>query len=339
MLIKEMFCTAIIAVTAATLFCVSSAGSATAIAFRNVEPGQTPPDFTLKDTAGRDVSLSAKGGSVVVVAFVKPDQDASQKAMADLQKIQDKFGKRGVSVLAVVSEMGEQAQLKDVVEKNKITYPILLDDGRKVYGQWGAFLYPTTGVIDKTGKMILHVPSHNRKYQETLEGNIRLALGEINQEQLNAALNPVEKEKLTEGQKEASRRMLLAQRLIERKQYDKAAEELSKAVEADPESCPARVKYGFILLKLGDAVKAKESFTKAVELNPKDNDARAGLGASMVAAGDIDKGIETISESLKSNPRPARSHLELGRAYEKKGDTVKALEFYKKALEELCESL
>ena len=318
---------------AAGLFVTSTAHAA--LAFRNINEGQPVPGFTLKDMGGSDVSLSSYAGKVVIVAFIKPDQENSAEALRDLQKMNARLQAKGIAILAVMPEMDQQAGLKELVEKEKITFPVLLDDGRKVYGEWGAFLYPTTGIIDKEGKLAVQVPSHNRKYAETVEGNALLAAGEVTKEQLDAKLNPKEKEKLTPEQKEASRRMMLAQKLLERKMIDKAAAELEQAVQADPNLAEARVKYGFVLLKTGDPVKARENFTKAVEINPRAEDAKAGLGAALTAQGEVDKGIETLTEALKMNPRPARTHFELGRAYEKKGAPDKAAEHYRKALEEL----
>jgi tetratricopeptide (TPR) repeat protein len=317
-----------------TVFIIAGAAHG-ALAFRNASEGQPTPGFSLKDMAGNTVSLSDFAGKVVVVVFFKPDQDNSVAALADLQKLQPRLSPKGVVTLAIISETDEKAKLKEVMDAQKITFPVLLDEGRKAYGAWGVFLYPTTGVIDKDGKLAAQVPSHNRKYAETVEGNARLALGEITKEQLAEALNPKEKEQMSPERKKAERHMMLAGKLIERKLYDKAAEELSNAVAADPDMAEARVRYGFILLKLGDPVKAQENFTKAVEIDPKVDDAKTGLGACYVAQQEVDKGIEVLTDALKLNTKPARAYFELGRAYEKKGAFDKASEHYRKALEAL----
>lgn len=307
------------------------------LAFRNVSEGQPVPGFSLKDTAGNTVSLSDMAGKVVVVIFFKPDQEYSVSALADLQKMQAKLAPKGVVTLAIMSEMDEQAKLKEVMQNQKITYPVLLDEGRKVYGAWGVFLYPTTGIVDEQGKLAVQVPSYNRKYAETVEGNVRVVNGEITKEQLAEELNPKEREQLSPERKKAERHMMLADKLIERRMYDKASEELSHAVEADPGLAEARVKYGFLLLKQGDPVKAQEQFEKAIEINPKVDDARTGLGACYVASSQVDKGIEVLTDALKLNPKPARAHFELGKAYEKKGLFDKAAEHYRKALEALAQ--
>ncbi|MBI5191344.1 MAG: redoxin domain-containing protein [Nitrospirae bacterium] len=304
-------------------------------AFRNLEEGGQAPDFTLKDTQGNDVTLSGYTGKVVVALFFRPDQEKSHDAMADLQKVHAKYASKGVVVLGIMPEPGQKAKLAEEMEHEKVTYTVLLDDGKAAYGGWGVFLYPTTGILGKDGRLFRHIPSHNRKYADTVEGNVRLALGEINEGQLNELLNPKEIERLSPEQKKAERHMMLGQRMVERKLLDRAAHEYEQAVEADPSLAAARVAYGFVLLKMGDPAKAKEHFAKAVEQDPKVDDGKTGLGAAEVAAGELDKGIATLEDALKLNTKPARAHFELGKAYEKKGAADKASENYRKAAEEL----
>ncbi|MGA2192915.1 MAG: tetratricopeptide repeat protein [Nitrospirota bacterium] len=313
---------------------IASLGHA-ALAFRNVTEGQPVPGFTLKDLAGNDISLSSFAGKVVVVTFFKPDQEFSVRALKDLVKMQAKLGSK-VVILAIMPEMNQQEKLKELVEKEKVTFPVLLDEGRKTYGAWGAFLYPTTGIVDKEGRLAVQVPSHNWKFEETVEGNVRLALGEINKEQLAGELNPKQNEEISPARQKAENHIALARKLMERKMTDKAAAELAQAVEADPTMAEAKVEYGFLLLMQGDAVRAQENFSKAAEQNPRLEDAKTGLGASYVAQGQVDKGIEVLNDALKLNPKPARTHFELGKAYEKKGAPDKAAEHYRKALEELA---
>jgi len=315
-------------------FLVLFAVTEPASGFRNVKEGQPAPGFTMKDTAGKDVSLSDSAGKVVVVIFVRADQN-SEKALADLQKISDKYAQKGVTVMGILSETNQLNQMTEVIAKEKITFPVLIDEGRQTYGAWGTFLYPSTGVLDKQGMLLKHVSSWSRNYLDDVEGNVRLALGEISKEHLEEILNPKDKEKMSPELKKAERHMLAGQRMVERKLFDKAADEYAQAVEADPNFAEAKVRYGFLLLKTGDVPKATELFKKAVELEPKNEDAAAGLGASMVAAGEVDKGIEMIEASLKTNTKPARAHFELGKAYEKKGAFDKAALHYKKAVEDL----
>jgi len=304
-------------------------------AFRNLKESEPVPGFKLKDSKGTDVSLDAYKGKLVVVTFFRADQDKSREALTDLEKIYEKYKDKGVEVIALTPDKNDGRNIAAVVDELKLTYPVLEDEGRDVYGSWGVFLFPTTGILDKEGKLYKQLPSHNRQFADDIEGQIRFLLGEITAEQLDAILNPKQNERLSPEQKKAERHMMLGQRMIDRKLLDKAAEELENAVEADPALVEAHVKYGFVLLKLGKAEEAKPHFEKALELDKRAEDAEAGLGACQVALGEVDKGIETLEAALKLNPKPARVHYELSKAYKIKGMPEKAAEHCQKALEEL----
>ncbi len=175
----------------------------------------------------------------------------------------------------------------------------------------------------------MQVPSHDWKYQDAVEGNVLLALGEITREQLESELNPKGIEKASPGRADSRKAPDAGGPLLERKMPGKACEELAQAVEAAPELTAAHIKYGYALLDNGDTAKALEQFNTAVQQNPKSSDAKTGLGACMVALGQVDKGLEMLNESVKDNPRPARANFELGKAYEKKGTFDKAAEHYR----------
>lgn len=312
---------------------IAAAGNSQA--FRNLKESEPAPGFTLKDQNGADVSLADYKGKVVVVLFFRADQEQSKDALADLQKVQEKYSGKDVQVLALTPDRNDGKAIAGIAGDLKLTYPVLLDEARAVYGSWGVFLFPTTGIIGREGELFKHISSYNRQFADKVEGYVRLALGEINEQELEAILNPKDAERLSPEQKKAERHMMLAQRMIDRKMLDKAAHELESAIEADPALAEAHVRYGFVLLKQGKAADAKGYFEKALELDKRADDAAAGLGAAEVAAGELDKGIETLEGALKLNPKPARAHYELGRAYEAKGMPDKAVEHYRKALEEL----
>ncbi|MHB8173279.1 MAG: tetratricopeptide repeat protein [Nitrospirota bacterium] len=307
-----------------------------ASAFRNVSVGQPVPDFTLQDNSGKDYSISSLAGKIVLVIFIRPDQNSSVRALKVLQKIYPEFLSKGVVFMAIVSETDQKNNIPGLIQKEDITFPVLYDDGRKVYGAWGAILYPTTGIVGKDGKLAVQVPMYDWKYKDTVEGNLRLALGEISKKQLDAELNPKANEKVAPGLAKAERHMMLAEDLMKRQMYTDACKELAAAVKSAPDLTEAHVKYGFALISKGDTAKASEQFQKALLQDPKSSEAKTGLGACLVAQGQVDKGIELLTEAAKLNPQPARAHFELGKAYEKKGAFDKAAKYYRKAAEELA---
>jgi len=307
---------------------------------RNLQEGEKAPDFTLNALDGSSVTLSSYAGKdIVVVTIVRPGQPNSGKAMADLQDLSAKYAGKDVVFLAMTPDTDNKAAAKEEADKAKVTYPFLLDEGRHVYGAWGAFLFPTTCIIAKDGTLAKEIPSYNRKYKDSVDAYLQLTLGEIDESAVDDIINPKDTVVFTPEQKKAERHLMLAQRMIDRSLLDKAEDDLKQAVELDPANAKARVTYGFVLLKLDRPEEAKAQFSAALEADARAEDAKAGLGAAEVALGDLDNGIATLEDSLKLNPKPARSHFELGKAYQKKGDNEKAAEHFRKAAEELAGAL
>ncbi len=315
---------------------VLAGSSHAANAFRNVSVGQPAPNFTLQDSSGKDYSLSSFTGRVTLVIFIRPDQSGSVRAMKILQKIYPEFSSKGAEFLAIVSETDQKNNIPVLVQKDNITFPVLYDANRKVYGAWGTILYPTTGIVGKDGKLAVQVPMCDWKYKDTVAGNLQLALGEISKKQLYDELNPKANETVAPALAKAERHMMLAEDLMKRQMYTNACKELAAAVKSAPDLTEAHIKYGFALLSKGDTEKADGQFNLALKQDPKSNEAKTGLGSCLVAQGHVDKGIELLTEASKLNPQPARAYFELGKAYEKKGILDKAAMYYKKAAENLA---
>lgn len=121
------------------------------------EVGKPAPDFTLKDLAGKDVSLSSFKGKVVVLEwtnhkcpFIKR-HEAKKKTM---QKTIAKFAGKPVAWLAIDSSSfcGEKIdEIRDWSKENQLSFPTLLDAAGKVGHLYGAKSTPHMFVIDQKG--------------------------------------------------------------------------------------------------------------------------------------------------------------------------------------------
>jgi peroxiredoxin len=72
--------------------------------------------------------------------------------MPDLEKLYKQFKDQGLIVLAISDESA--AKVKPFVAEQKVTYPILLDPGRKVNVLFRVEGIPKTFVYDRSGKMV-----------------------------------------------------------------------------------------------------------------------------------------------------------------------------------------
>ena len=109
-------------------------------------------DFTLSDIEGKSWHLRDLKGKVVLVNFWATWCPPCRKEMPDLQALYDKYKGQGLVVLSISDE--EAAKVNPFVAERKITYPVLLDPGRKVNDAFVVEGIPKSFVYDREGKLV-----------------------------------------------------------------------------------------------------------------------------------------------------------------------------------------
>ena len=123
----------------------SSQGSA-------IEIGASAPDFSLADTNGNTVSLSAFNGKVVILDFFASWCPPCRQEIPDFIELEKAYGDKGFAMIGVALVSAGEA--KEFAGKMGINYPVLVDDGKvsEIYGPIRSI--PTTFIIDKNGKIV-----------------------------------------------------------------------------------------------------------------------------------------------------------------------------------------
>jgi peroxiredoxin len=109
-------------------------------------------DFTLPDLHGKAWHLQDLRGKVVLVNFWATWCPPCRKEMPDLDALYNKFKDQGFVVLAISDE--EAAKVSPFISDHKISYPVLLDPGRKVNDAFIVYGIPKSFVYDRSGKMV-----------------------------------------------------------------------------------------------------------------------------------------------------------------------------------------
>jgi peroxiredoxin len=109
-------------------------------------------DFTLDDLQGKAWHLHDLQGKVVLVNFWATWCPPCRKEMPDLDALYSKFKDQGFIVLAISDE--ETAKVSPFISEHKISYPVLLDPGRKVNDAFIVEGIPKSFVYDRSGKMV-----------------------------------------------------------------------------------------------------------------------------------------------------------------------------------------
>lgn len=109
-------------------------------------------DFTLTDLSGSAWTLKALRGKVVLVNFWATWCPPCRKEMPDLQALHNQFKDQGLVILGISDE--DAGKVKPFIAAQKITYPILLDPGRKVNDLFRMDSIPKTFIYDRAGKLV-----------------------------------------------------------------------------------------------------------------------------------------------------------------------------------------
>jgi peroxiredoxin len=133
------------------------------IAQASVSVGQSAPDFKVKDTNGKEQSLSAYKGKFVVLEWTNPGCPFVQKHydtanMPATQKAAESKGVVWLTVSSTAKDAGDYKQPADLAAwlKQKGAQPtaVLMDDDGKIGQAYGARTTPHMFVIDPQGKLV-----------------------------------------------------------------------------------------------------------------------------------------------------------------------------------------
>jgi peroxiredoxin len=115
--------------------------------------GTTAPVFTLRDDRGRPVSLLEYRGKLVVMNLWASWCPPCRAEMPDLERLAQRYGKRGVVVIGV--NQGESAQqARAFAGSLGITFPIWVDQDQRYGRVYAALGLPTSVIIGRNGVVL-----------------------------------------------------------------------------------------------------------------------------------------------------------------------------------------
>ncbi len=136
---------------------------AATLAYGSVSVGQPAPDFKVKDTSGKEQSLSAYKGKFVVLEWVNPGCPFVQKHydtsnMQSTQKAAEAKGAVWLTVSSTAPDAGDYRKPAELAawlkEKGASPTAALRDDDGKIGKAFGARTTPHMYVINPEGKLV-----------------------------------------------------------------------------------------------------------------------------------------------------------------------------------------
>jgi peroxiredoxin len=114
----------------------------------------TAPNFSLQNSSGKFVELAKLKGKAVVVNFWATWCPPCKAEIPGFLKVYDKYRTKGLEIVGISLDEKGWSVVKPFIQKYKIGYPVVLDNG-EVASKYGEIRsIPTTFFIDKKGKII-----------------------------------------------------------------------------------------------------------------------------------------------------------------------------------------
>lgn len=144
--------------------------------------GDVATDFNLKNIDGNMVSLSnykeAKGFIVIFTCNTCPYAVAYEDRIEGLNK---KYASQGYPVIAIMPNNPEvkpgdnMEAMKARAKAKGFTFPYLMDEGQKIYPQYGATKTPHVYVLQKTskGNVVKYIGAIDDNYQDAAAVNTK----------------------------------------------------------------------------------------------------------------------------------------------------------------------
>ena len=109
-------------------------------------------NFTLTDLQGKTWTLKDLHGKIVLVNFWATWCPPCRKEIPDLEELYETFKGQGLVILGISDE--EADKVKPFIAEQKVTYPVLLDAGRKVNELFQIDGIPKSFVYNRDGKLV-----------------------------------------------------------------------------------------------------------------------------------------------------------------------------------------
>ena len=300
-----------------------------------LKEGDAPHEIILSDINGKTVSVSGYVGKKPVILLFwelttnKAFLDYSLNALLYLRDMYNLYhDKHGLEIIGIYTPMEDKeipeqeiGAVRNIINDNKIPFPILIDRGFKTFKDYGVIALPSMIMIDKSGLIHFIYPSFPIAARSLITDKIRELTGVV---ELARKRQDTKKK---EADTKSKRLYYYALQMYKKNLLEQALSALNKSIELTPDDSWAHNLMGIILWKKGSNDPSMAEFTRAIELDKKNIVAHLNYTVMLVNEGQYDE----AEKFLKTSPTAdinlkIRAHHLLGKIYMKTNRIDKAIE-------------
>lgn len=344
------------------IFAAAGPFTYTAMAQALLQAGSEKVDFTLKDTTGRDISLTQYSDKkAVILVFWSTWSAKSSKALKRFEEFHTKYKERGFQVIGINADKQtiteeELASIKKFLQERDITFPVLLDSGLTAFHSYNIIALPSTIVISE-GKIAYELPGLPLVGTEEMFDYLYFLAGEKNGKDVKQGYMPSHEAiananlgrafskknsktmayaKFKESIKKDPKYMLpyveMAKFYASEGKNSEAEESLTNALSMEPENVVIMSELGYLYSKTGKPKEALEILKKTVTRNSY-TPSHYYYAYALSKAGQLKESLASFDEAISLNPYEPEIYLLRAESYEESKMLKEAASDYRKALE------
>jgi peroxiredoxin/Tfp pilus assembly protein PilF len=302
-----------------------------AATLQSLQTGMEAPDFSLKSPTNQTKTFAdVKGEKLTVLVFWSTWSSKSEKVLARMEQLHEKYKAQGLSIVAVnVDEQHVSAEtltrIQEMTGKLNISFPVLIDHGLVVFHDYGVIALPTTVILDKDRIIRDELSGFPLVGSETMIDFITTAIE-------GKKTEIVQQKEKYQPNKNALRFYNMAKKMSRSKRtVDSAEMWFRKAAEADPSFVLPYVSLGQLYLHKGDRVSAEASFREALTREPGNPIALCELGMILLTDGKGNEALSLFETARKSEDAYAPCYYYTAYAMAKQGNQKEAARLFDEA--------
>ncbi len=295
--------------------------------FKYVHEGMRSPEIEGKDLlTGEEITLSElyKDG-IVAVVFWATWSERSLEELRELSKISASLGDLPFEIIAVNVESEKtspqmRSEIEAIVKELGITFPVIVDEGLRIFYEFGVIAVPSTAIVDQDGSLRYSPAGYSLLVRDAIEDSVKSLLG------LELADSTAILAERYRPEKKATRYYYLASKLARQRMYERALSHLKMAKQADDKFAAPFSLHGEILLRLDSIELARKEFREAVVRDSNSAAAWVGLAETFLLSENPDSAYMALASAIRMDGSYVPALTNIGLCLAQQGKITEALD-------------